>query len=63
MRGLNHRGRKREQLRICGIEEGCQLIVPRLELGIAQGSSCVGRSATLGPQTLQSRVDYTELAL
>jgi hypothetical protein len=63
MRGLNDHGGQSEQLRICSIKAGRQLSVPRLELGIAQGSCCLGHSVSLCPKTFQSCIYRTELAL
>jgi Fe2+ transport system protein FeoA len=37
--------------------------VRRLELGVTQGSDCLGRSAPLGLQTLERGINGTKLAL
>jgi hypothetical protein len=37
--------------------------LPRLELGIVQGSNSLRGNATLSPQTLQGYINRTELAL
>ena len=63
MKWLNGRSIQSKQLRLRGIQAGSQLIVPRRELRVSQRRSCLGRSAALGSQALQSCINRTKLAL
>jgi hypothetical protein len=63
MRQLNSSSIQSNQLGLRGVQAGGQLLVPRHELGVSQGRSSLGSSATLGSQALQSCIDRTELAL
>jgi acetyl-CoA acetyltransferase len=62
VRGRNNCSRESPQLRICGIQPGRQLSVPRLEFGITQGTSCL-HSSPVSPQLLKHVIDDAALAL